>query len=780
MKLHTKALVGVLPLLLLPLIVLEGWTIRTTSRSIEESTFLHMHVTLDSYVANTLYSLLQHNDLEAGDAFIKDAEAASALILEEAGQIFALDDAGKLVFCRRDDVPCRELESIWSNVAVTMGRKHSKDLVQGHIHTDFGGYVYVAKYVVPVKWSIFYMTPDRVLHEGQQAIRNRTMLFTGLCSAVSFFLIPFVFRRIFVEPIIRLQQAAGAITREESIEHIAVDSNDELGHLSRDMERMAQAIQEHHRQQRHWQEQLEQQVRTQTADLHKEIEERKKAEESLRRERNLVSHIMETSPVGITTVDKNGHLTFANSRAEEILGLTKDKITQRDYNAPEWKITGYDGQPFPEEQLPFMRILRGKTTVMGVRHAIEWPDGRRILLVINAAPLFDGADSLIGMVAIVDDVSEQVAALKALRASEAKFHSLYSSMNEGVVLHELLTDDSGKALDYRILDANPMYETFTGVRRDEAVGKLGSEVYGVSPAPYLARFAQVAQSGHSSSFETYFAPFDRHYRISVFSPEPGKFATVFSDISEQKRIEEQIRKLNTELEQRVAERTAELEMTNRELRHFIYAASHDLKTPLQGIGHLAYWLGEDYAEAYDDKGKELISMLLKRTKRLNLMLDGILEYSSVGRDKIRNVELPLSNLIHTLIQELEPPASLRIIIEDDLPVVTTCREYLGQVFQHLLKNAIIFMGNEEGEICVRCLDRQEYWQFSVSDTGPGIDPKYHEKVFQIFQTLQSRDEIESCGIGLALVKKIVEACGGKVWLESQLGEGSTFFFTLPK
>lgn len=141
-------------------------------------------------------------------------------------------------------------------------------------------------------------------------------------------------------------------------------------------------------------------------------------EQELHQERDLLARISETSPVGIVTTDWNGQIIYANARAEEILGLSRDKITQLTYNAPEWKITSVDGGPFPEEQLPFRQIQDTKKTVLNILHAIEWPDGRRLLLSINAAPLLDPAGQVNGMVAAIEDITERKQAENILRESE--------------------------------------------------------------------------------------------------------------------------------------------------------------------------------------------------------------------------------------------------------------------------------------------------------------------------------------------------------------------------
>jgi signal transduction histidine kinase len=254
-----------------------------------------------------------------------------------------------------------------------------------------------------------------------------------------------------------------------------------------------------------------------------------------------------------------------------------------------------------------------------------------------------------------------------------------------------------------------------------------------------------------------------------------------AEIGERRLAEEKIQELNADLENRVEHRTAELEVANRELRNFAYVVSHDLKAPLRGISRLAAWMVEDYAEAIDDEGKNMADLLIGRVKRMDNLIEGILQYSRIGRINGGIEKVPLHDLVRDVIESFGPLEHVQIKVQDELPAVFGDRIRLIQVFQNLLDNSIKFLNSPDGQIIVACTEhQQDFWKFSIADNGPGIDPKYHERIFQIFQTLQPRDIFESTGIGLALVKKIIELHGGTIWVKSTVGEGSTFFFTLPK
>jgi PAS domain S-box-containing protein len=252
------------------------------------------------------------------------------------------------------------------------------------------------------------------------------------------------------------------------------------------------------------------------------------------------------------------------------------------------------------------------------------------------------------------------------------------------------------------------------------------------------------------------------------------------EIAERKHAEEAVQTLNIELEQRVQQRTAQLEAMNKELQSFAYVVSHDLKAPLRGISHLANWLIQDYAVAIDDQGKEMLDLLSTRVKRMDNLIDGILEYSRIGRVMSKAEPIDLHTLLRDVLDTLSPLPTIQVELAHEFPVIVGDKIRIAQVFQNLIGNAIKFMDKPQGEVNVGCVDAGDDWQFNVTDNGPGIDSKHHEKIFQIFQTLHPRDEQESTGIGLSIVKKIVEFYGGKVWVESEPGTGSTFWFTLPK
>ncbi|OHB62187.1 MAG: hypothetical protein A2167_01780 [Planctomycetes bacterium RBG_13_46_10] len=233
-------------------------------------------------------------------------------------------------------------------------------------------------------------------------------------------------------------------------------------------------------------------------------------------------------------------------------------------------------------------------------------------------------------------------------------------------------------------------------------------------------------------------------------------------------------------ERRQTQLLKQLEKTNQELKDFAYIVSHDLKAPLRGIDTLVKWITTDYADKLGQEGKEQMDLLLNRVGRMHNLIDGILQYSRIGRVKEQIVRINLNEFVPEIVDMIAPPENIAITIENELPVIGCEKTRITQVFQNLLSNAVKYMDKPHGQVRVGCIEEEESWKFNVTDNGPGIEEKYYEKIFQLFQTLAPRDEVESTGVGLTVVKKIVEIYGGRIWVESKVGEGSTFFFTLPK
>lgn len=279
-----------------------------------------------------------------------------------------------------------------------------------------------------------------------------------------------------------------------------------------------------------------------------DIKERKRAEEALRQERDLLNRLMETSPAGIVVVNHKGRINFANPRAEQVLGLARDEIGQRTYNDPEWRITDYEGNPFPDDELPFSRVMRTGQVIFGARHAIEWPDGQQVLLSINAAPLLDKKGQVDGMVAAVEDVTAQVRAQEALRESEERYRAMFESNTDGITITNL----QGKIIDLNEAVVN--LHSFE--RKDEILGKNLLELIAEHDREKATEILdQTLKSERSGLVEYMFLrksgqEFDAELSAVTLKDNQGNptgFIALTRDISERKLAEEALRQYTERL-----------------------------------------------------------------------------------------------------------------------------------------------------------------------------------------------------------------------------------------
>lgn len=218
---------------------------------------------------------------------------------------------------------------------------------------------------------------------------------------------------------------------------------------------------------------------------------------------------------------------------------------------------------------------------------------------------------------------------------------------------------------------------------------------------------------------------------------------------------------------------------NKELDQFTYVVSHDLKAPLRAIANLSEWIEEDLDEKLDDENRYQMNLMRKRVHRMEALINGLLQFSRVGRRQSTIETVRVGDLLADIIDSLAPPTEFQIEIVGPMPTLQTDTLQLQQVFSNLLSNAIKHHHQSEGHIRISGQKQLDFYEFMVSDDGPGIAEDYHDKIFKIFQVLDSRDATENTGIGLSIVKKIIESKGGSIQVESEVNHGTTFRFTWP-
>jgi len=343
------------------------------------------------------------------------------------------------------------------------------------------------------------------------------------------------------------------------------------------------------------------------------------------------------------------------------------------------------------------------------------------------------------------------------------------SLNEGV----FITDEHD-----RIMLTNPAFENIYGHAMEEVKGRTTDFLWVNPPDDPSSSPKQPTIEGEFTSLKKDGSPLTIDLsRTRIVDHRGRNLASVgvIRDITARKAELEALRESRAEA-QRYAKH---LEKRNRELDQFSYAISHDLKAPLRAITHLSQWIEEDLAGTLTDQTREYLELLRDRVYRLNRLIESLLQYSRIGRRQDTLETIAVGALLAEIIDSLAPPEGFEVVIDPDMPTLHTSRLHLTQVFTNLIGNALVHHDNPPGRIAIGVTKAQGRYRFSVSDDGPGIDPLYQEKIFEIFQTVRGLDDSEGTGIGLALVRKIVEENGGVVAVRSAIGQGATFTFTWP-
>ncbi len=480
---------------------------------------------------------------------------------------------------------------------------------------------------------------------------------------------------------------------------------------------------------------------------------RERAEQALRVISARQEAILDAVHDIIMEVDANKVYTWANQAGLEFFG--EDVIGKEAASYFEGEQNTYQiVQP----------LFNGNEDMLYVESWQRRKDGRKRLLAWWCRVLKNDQGKVTGALSSARDITERYYAKVAIIESERKFRTLFSSMDEGVALHEMVYDDAGKAVDYRILDINPAYERHIGLSAERACGALASGLYDLGGPPNLQEFEQVAHGGEPITFEMFFPPLQKHFKISAFSPQPGQFATLFEDITERKR------------------REAQLRLKTAELERFTYTISHDLKSPLVTIKTFLGYLEEDRLKADAGRVEKDLFYLHAAADKMGKLLDDLLEMSRIGRVVNSSVRVTFRELVDEALNVLAGCIAKRgveVRVSDEELALFGDRQRLAEIWQNLIENAVKFMGAQASpriEIGVEPAGRETV--FFVRDNGMGIDPRYHGKIFGLFEKLDPK--IEGTGLGLALVKQIVELNGGTIDIESKgAGHGASFRFTLP-
>jgi PAS domain S-box-containing protein len=481
----------------------------------------------------------------------------------------------------------------------------------------------------------------------------------------------------------------------------------------------------------------------------------------------------------IFMVDSNNNTTYANPAFMELLDVTNPEELINQPFLPERFWENPNKRDYILEQLD-------KASVEVHDLTLRTSKGKKLFVTLFSTRTKNIKGQTNGNQVVIYDITakKELANLRVMEQKLRRTEDLLRGTLESTADGILVVNEKGRIshMNNRFAKIWDISENICRQQIDEELLEHISSML-EKPSDFLNKLQAIYPDNQDNSDILYLK---QGKILEVFSQpliREGRFAGrvwTFHDITKIKQAEEALNKAHNELEKRVEQRTAELEQVNKELQEFTYIAAHDLKTPLRGIGTLADWLLTDYSDKFDEHGQMQVKLLVERAKRSDKLVDSILQYSTAGHSIEKREQVDLKIALYEIIHEIEPPENIEIIIDNNLPILICNKTHISQIFENLIRNAIKYMDKEKGQIEVGCIEEGGFWKFNITDNGPGIDNKYHEKIFKIFQTLSQPDETESTGIGLSVAKKIIEINHGRIWIESNPGEGSTFFFTLPK
>lgn len=506
----------------------------------------------------------------------------------------------------------------------------------------------------------------------------------------------------------------------------------------------------------------EDEVKAINAGLEKRVEERSR---EIQKKEARYRLLIENASDAIYIVDFDGHFKDANNKTCQLLGYNRDELLQMRAD----QIV----DPAGLETDPIKYDLGGEDTLRRER-VLRRKNGSAFTVELNAT-LYPDETVLV----IARDITERKQIEQKLLESEEQYRLLFYSSPMPKFIYELDT--------LQILDVNEVALDAYGYTRDEI---LNMTIDDLKPREDVPRIKEILSQINSYEEVIRFGVFD-HLRKdrTVMKMEvsgcrfrfKGKdcMLVACNDVTEKEKAMEQLKELNESLQVQAAE----LKMSNSELEHFAYVASHDLQEPLRMITSFLTQLEKKYAGVLDDKAKQYIYFATDGAKRMRQLILDLLEYSRVGRseDDLEDVNF------NTLTEEVlalfrrnieETNATVRF---KDLPTMHISKTPLRQVFQNLVGNALKY--HKPGvppAVEITCTETRPAFEFIISDNGIGIDPKFFDQIFIIFKRLHNRDEYKGTGMGLAITKKIIEHIGGRIWVASKEGEGSAFHFTIPK
>jgi PAS domain S-box-containing protein len=585
-------------------------------------------------------------------------------------------------------------------------------------------------------WAVVYEVPISVAFAPVGVLVLTNVILSVLRILLIVTGVLYIVRRV-IKPLNQLQKAAAAVGTGDLSQRIEVKSRDEIGLLGLEFNRMAES--------------LETQVQERQDAEKAQIKAEKEAT-AAKISKDILDYILDP----VLLLDLEGKITQFNRAftrrfgyGDEVIGRTSAVLVI-------------------ESEIPevaeVIREVKEKGFATNIDYTCITKYNKQFPIILNASLTRDLEEKPSGIVAVFRDITLRKKAEEQLLKAEERYHSTLNNMMEGCQII---------GFDWHYLYINDMAVKHGRLTKAEYIGHTMMELFpGIEYTEMFARLCKSMQDRTSARMENKFIYQDGEpawFELNI-QPVPEGLFILSLDITQRKQSEEIL-----------ARKSEELARSNTELQHFAYVASHDLQEPLRMITSYVQLLQRRYTGKLDQAADDFINYAVDGATRMGVMINDLLQLSRVESQgkpfQLTDCEKVLERALQNL--QISISESGAIVKLDPLPKVSGDEVQLTQLFQNLIANAIKFRGEKSPEIHISAKRNENDWIFSVKDNGIGIEPQYFERIFIIFKRLHNKQEYPGSGIGLALCKKIVERHGGKIWVESTLGKGSTFYFSIP-